>query len=62
MVVNRTLEDTLCSKNYISANCGRAARAKRIPPIIRSYGGQDGSNEVSHTRTHPHTAQLLLTK
>ena len=50
-------EAALSSKNHIFANCGRAPHAKRSPPIIRSYWGQDGSNVVLHTRIHPHTAQ-----
>ena len=56
------LEDALCNKNHIFANCGCTARAKRSLAIILAYGGQNNSNEVSHTRIHPHTAQRLLTK
>ena len=61
-VSKRPLRAVLCSKNHIFAHCGRAARAKWNAPIMRSYRGRDGSNEVSHTRTHPHTAMRHTTK
>ena len=55
------VKGALCSKKHIFAHFGRTARAKRFSPIRRSYGGQGGSNEVSHTRIHPHTAERMST-
>ena len=60
-VSKRPLGADLCSKKHIFAICGRAACAGARLAGIRSCRCQCGSNEVSHTRTHPHTAQIRST-
>ena len=40
VVSQRSLGAILCSKNHILVHCGRVEHAKRILPIMHSYGAE----------------------